>query len=68
MQKFEAGQQVQSLVDRGAPTLVVVDIRQLPNEILTPDNSAGNYHYLCNNGKWYIGAELGRIINSKLQH
>ncbi len=64
MSKFEEGQEVQSLVDRGAPTLQVVTVK----EMLEAGKPAGNYLYQCCNGKWYLEHELGRFIKTKIQY
>ena len=64
MQKYEEGQTVQSLVDRGAPTLVVMSVKRIPERTGIPEN----FMYQCDNGKWYSQNELGKYVNTTIQH
>lgn len=57
MNKFLQGEDVQSLVDRGAPVLTVMDYREIPERVGIPCR----YMYLCNNNKWYNEFELGKL-------
>lgn len=57
MNKFLQGEDVQSLVDRGAPVLTVMDYREIPERVGIPCR----YMYLCDNNKWYNEFELGKL-------
>jgi hypothetical protein len=62
MQRFQEGQEVQSLVDRGAPILTVIAVRRIPERV----QGVENYLYQCENGKWYVANELGKYINPNI--
>lgn len=49
---YREGDTVQSLVDRGAPSVTIVKVKVV----------LGVTYYLCSNGKYYIKEELGGLV------